>query len=257
MDTSTPRNIGSRLEFFVDEWLIDDMNGVALTMHRPVPREVVMEFDRPWEGPVSLPGIVMDDDGLFKSWYGARSSRGASGQSQDSHTAYAESQDGIRWERPMLGLAEIDGSSENNVIRFVDTDDTHTWEACMEALIRPGLDSNNWTDRNVMMAKGLLETVPGELSVYYGEHFKLPTCRAHRATYRTDGFVSVQAGYGGGELVTRTLTFTGDELVMNFSTSAVGSVRAEIQAPAGRPIEGYELHRSSEIFGDAIEQVVS
>ena len=45
--------------------------------------------------------------------------------------------------------------------------------------------------------------------------------------------------------------------MINYSTSAVGSVRAEIQDADGRPIEGYELHRSSEIFGDAIEQVVS
>ena len=102
MDAS-PRDIGSRLELFVDEWLIDEMDGVALKMHKPVPREVVMEYDRPWEGPVSMPGGVMVDDGKFKTWYAARSSGGASGQSQDSHTAYAESEDGIHWERPALG----------------------------------------------------------------------------------------------------------------------------------------------------------
>ena len=73
----------------------------------------------------------------------------------------------------------------------------------------------------------MLETAPGELSVYYGEHFKRPTCRIRRATYRTDGFVSVHAGYGGGQMVTKSLTFAGDELVMNFSTPAVGGVRAE------------------------------
>ena len=136
-------------------------------------------------------------------------------------------------------------------------DGVHFERRFMEALNRPGIDSNNWIDRNVMMAKGMLETAPGELSVYYGEHFKRPTCRTRRATYRTDGFVSVHAGYGGGQMVTKSLTFAGDELVMNFSTSAVGGVRAEVQDGDGRPIPGYELHKSSEIFGDAIEQVVS
>ena len=102
--------------------------------------------------------------------------------------------------------------------------------------------------------QGMLETAPGELSVYYGERFKRPTCRIRRATYRTDGFVSVHAGYGGGQMVTKSLTFAGDELVMNFSTPAVGGVRAEVQDGDGRPIPGYELHKSSEIFGDAIEQ---
>ena len=33
------RNIGSRLELFVDDWLIDMMEGdVALRLHEPVPR---------------------------------------------------------------------------------------------------------------------------------------------------------------------------------------------------------------------------
>ena len=45
--------------------------------------------------------------------------------------------------------------------------------------------------------------------------------------------------------------------MINYSTSAVGSVRAEVLDAGGRPVEGFELHRSSEIFGDAIEQVVS
>ena len=35
------RNINSRLEPFVDDWLIEKMNGVSLQMHRPIPQEVV------------------------------------------------------------------------------------------------------------------------------------------------------------------------------------------------------------------------
>ena len=433
------RDIGSRLELFVDDWLIERKNGVSLKMHQPVAREIVMKYDRPWEGPVSLPGNVSTEGGLHKMWYAARSEGGASGQSTKSHTAYAESGDGIHWHRPNLGLVEVDGSRANNIIRFVDTDDTHLggiyrdenpnvakgetykaittrkredgrhylraftsedglnwrvldrdplmvapdhnrpynmfegesgffwdellgqyvgyfrgWEPAkegvysdigggvrsirmatspdfrewsqlkfidmgdsqqehlykhtcapyhraphiylmfpwrfvperrldpnwgdlgvsetvfmtsrdgfhferrfMEAFLRPGLDDNNWTDRNMMMTRGMLETAPGELSMYYGEHFRRASCRARRVTIRTDGFVSVNAGYGGGEFVTKPLTFTGDQLIINYSTSAVGSVRVEIQDEAGTPLAGYGLAQSEEIFGDHIERAVS
>jgi len=46
--------IGSRLELFVDEYLIESMDGVTRELHSPQPREVVFVFDQPWElGPCS------------------------------------------------------------------------------------------------------------------------------------------------------------------------------------------------------------
>ena len=51
--------------------------------------------------------------------------------------------------------------------------------------------------------------------------------------------------------------FEGDRLVINFSTSAAGSIRVEIQDEGGTPIEGYLLEDSTEIYGDDIERVVS
>jgi hypothetical protein len=44
--------------------------------------------------------------------------------------------------------------------------------------------------------------------------------------------------------------------VINYSTSAVGSVRVEIQDAGGRPIPGYTLRDSEEIYGDDIERAV-
>ena len=36
-------NIGSRLELFVDDWLIDKMDGVTLGLNNPIPRESVSD----------------------------------------------------------------------------------------------------------------------------------------------------------------------------------------------------------------------
>ena len=67
----------------------------------------------------------------------------------------------------------------------------------------------------------------------------------------------LNAPYAGGELVTKPLTFDGREFVVNYSTSAMGSVRVEIQDAEGNPVEGYRLDQCPEIFGDEIQHVVT
>jgi hypothetical protein len=47
------------------------------------------------------------------------------------------------------------------------------------------------------------------------------------------------------------LEFAGDRLKLNFSTSAAGSVRVEIQDEDGKPIKGFSLADCPEIFGDS------
>ena len=74
---------------------------------------------------------------------------------------------------------------------------------------------------------------------------------------RIDGFVSVQAPLSGGEFVTKPIVFEGKELVMNFSTSAAGSIRVEIQDADGNAIEDFAPADSPQIYGDELERVVS
>jgi len=123
----------------------------------------------------------------------------------------------------------------------------------MEAFIRPGLDQNNWTQRSNMPAWAVVPTGPGEISLYYSENYYHPTSRLLRAKLRTDGFVSVHADYTGGEFVTNPLIFRGKKLIINYSTSAVGSVKVEIQDANGKPYKGHTLADSLELYGDEIE----
>jgi hypothetical protein len=58
-------------------------------------------------------------------------------------------------------------------------------------------------------------------------------------------------------MVTRLFTFSGGELVLNYSTSAAGSIRVEIESPAGDAVPGYSLQEAQEIVGDEIERVVT
>ena len=72
-----------------------------------------------------------------------------------------------------------------------------------------------------------------------------------------DGFVSVAAPMRGGELLTKSIVYDGNELVVNFATSAAGSLQVEIQDFVGKPIEGFTLSDCPAVFGDSIERAVS
>lgn len=65
------------------------------------------------------------------------------------------------------------------------------------------------------------------------------------------------APLGGGSLVTRPLTFSGNRLEINFSTSGAGSVRVEIQDTDGSPIPGFSLNDSIEQIGDELDRTVA
>ena len=44
---SEPDDIGSRLELFVDDWLIDRLSGAQQRLQHPVPQDIALVFDRP------------------------------------------------------------------------------------------------------------------------------------------------------------------------------------------------------------------
>ncbi len=413
--------IGSRLELFVDDFLIDRMDGVQLQLHHPQPQGTALALDSPWEGPVSgYPSIVPTDDG-WRMYF-----RGWPDLDGEAFVCVADSSDGIEWNRPSLGLVEFQGSTDNAIIMsdstmagergahnftpfrdtredvpdderykaltygpdvgerlhslqayssadgihwkpmnegrpvfkagdpkvmldsqnvgfwdetagvyrlygrnwvgpvrhvfmstsddfiewsepqsldFGDTPLEHLytnatvpydraphilmafpkrfvpqrrvvedwkdmglsegvfmtsrdglhWHRHMEAFIRPGLGADRWTERSFMVARGLIPTSEREISVYWMEHYRRPTVRIVRGTVRTDGFVSVNAPYHGGEMVTKPFTFEGSRLVLNASTSAAGSIRVEMQDADGRPLPGLTLADCPEIYGDELE----
>lgn len=412
-------NIGSRLELFADEWLIDRMDGVSLRLHNPTPREVAIVFDVPCEGNTSAYVTVFQDDDLYRMYYRGSEQDFTNNKGLHELTCYAESDDGIYWRKPELNLFEFNGSKKNNIvwigtgnhnftpfkdtnpnakpdekykafgglggdglIAFKSNDGNHWekiqdepvitkgafdsqnlafwnpvtecymdfhrgfkdgvrhimtctskdfinwtepqwvdfgdapfehlytnavtpyyrsphilmgfpkrfspsrkklkdikwdgvsdgvfmtsrdglhWHRWLEAFIRPGLQMERWGQRNNMTAWGIVNTrssipgMPDELSVYSSEAYCMDGNRLRRYTLRIDGFVSVNAPYSGGELLTKPMTFDGKELVINYSTSGVGSVKVEITDKDGKPISGFSLDDCPEIYGDEIKGVV-
>ncbi len=106
--------------------------------------------------------------------------------------------------------------------------------------------------------KSSLEGAPNELSLYAAESYWTGKGSAvRRYTLRLDGFVSVGAPLRGGELLTKPLTFEGDTLHLNFSSSAAGGVRVELQDSGGVPIPGYTLDDCPVVFGDTVDRIVT
>jgi hypothetical protein len=424
-------DIGSRLELFVDNYLIDTLINSTLTLHEPIDKGEVLKFDNPWEGQFSAYCTIIDDAGIFKLYYRGGPLDGKDGSALE-YTCYAQSVDGIHWVKPKLGIFDVNNSKANNIVlansapfthnfspfldknpdadpqqkykslsglertglvAFVSPDGLHwkklqekpviaprphdfdsqnvtfwseaeqkyvcyfrSWaeydkryravarttstdfinwtepvqmdygdtpheqlytnqtspyyraphiyisvgarfmknrqviseeeakelnvnpkyfkdcsdavfmttrggnrytRTFMESFIRPGIGLDNWVSRSNYPALNIIQTGDKEMSVYLNQDYAQPTAHLHRYTLRIDGFASVRAPYKTGEMITKPLRFTGDKMIINFSTSAAGFVKVELLDLDGNKIEGFELENSTEIIGNEIEKRVS
>ena len=145
-----------------------------------------------------------------------------------------------------------------NDIVFTSSRDGFNFDhSFMEAFIRPGLEIENWRERGIYVGRGIVQTSPSMISIYSRQHRYQPTVHIRRYSLRTDGFVSMSAGYSGGEFTTKPFTFDGSDLELNYSTSAVGSMRVEVQDAEGHPQPGFTLDECPEMFADEIEGQVA
>ena len=445
-DENRVNDIGSRRELFVDRGLIDRMTGTELRLQTPIPREVAIRYDLPWEDEFAFYSTLLKDGDTFRLYYRGRYTKPVT-------TCYAESTDGIHWTKPELGLVEFRGSKKNNVILptalqfcpfidsrpgvpeterykansrdprdsgglvgYVSADAIHWrqidekpivpsqfannfdsqnvmfWsqaEQCYvlyarhmadgrrataratskdflhwsgqtlmsysdtgttipsaqlytnqtrpyfraphiyvsmpgriffadqrhvprqddklaaqqrlaavtprvreffeknvntggggvgdvsdavfltsragstrydftfkESFVRPGIGLGHWTTRTNYPASGVVQTSPSEMSFYMQRHYAQKTANLQRMSLRLDGFVALHAPHAGGEMRTQPLTFSGCRLEINYSTSAAGSLRIEMQDVSGKPLPEHSLADCPEIFGDDIERVV-
>jgi hypothetical protein len=133
-----------------------------------------------------------------------------------------------------------------------------------EAFLRPGPQAEGrWMYGDNYQNYGLYETksstagAPNEISMLFSEgYWREELACARRYSMRLDGFVSLNAPFSGGEVITKPLTFTGSELTVNYATSAAGSLRVEIQDSSGNPFPGFSLADTGELVGDSVEQAI-
>jgi hypothetical protein len=450
-----PREIGTRLEMFIDDYLIDRLHGTRLALNEPHPAGEALRFDSPWDGACSGFATILHDNGRYRMYYVGLPMNDTD-EEGGSYVCLAESTDGVHWIKPSLGLVEFQGSKNNNILflpnreepyainfaPFLDqrpgvpaderykavggtwrgggmfvlassdgvhwrkwrekpvfsngafdsqnivfwseleqryvffyrvfsavddylgltkwssigglrtiakttstdlvnwtqpqrmsfgdtpleqfyTNHTHPYfraphlyvgmpmrfvpgrrfltdeqllalkvvpaylnikggsishnipnevsdtvllssrggyrydRTFMEALVRPGTEEGNWVSRNGIAVTGIIQTGPKEMSFFVAQHYAQPTAYVKRFAVRLDGLASVHAPYAGGEMLTKPLIVGGRDLILNYSTSAAGEIRVELQEPDGEPIPGYSLLEGAPIVGDSIAQSVA
>ena len=126
--------IGSTKQLLFDDFLIESLTNAKQGLNPAVKVDdnPILRPERPWEGNFMRPITVFFDpsDQIFKMWYSSSTTTvrlengepvpgGASGiqwNIRGEVMCLATSEDGIRWERPSLGLVEFDGSTDNNIL---------------------------------------------------------------------------------------------------------------------------------------------
>ena len=156
--TEDTHAIGSEPQLFIDDTIISAKRGIVRTLH-PARKlaQPVLQPDRPWEGRrVYIYGSVYydNDASLFRMWYNTRLGRGQQlrapglrGRTGDI-VLYAESADGIHWEKPSLGRHEFDGSLDNNILFFDKHSPTVIIDADAPPEYRFKMAAWNWEEGN-------------------------------------------------------------------------------------------------------------
>ena len=106
--------------FAFDDLSIEGTRGVKLEMIRPDkhPDNPILErgkAEEPDATRTEFPAVIYDN-GLWRMWYVAT---GSHGDWYQALVGYAESDDGITWRKPELGLFEYNGSKRNNLVKTV------------------------------------------------------------------------------------------------------------------------------------------
>ena len=105
---------------FIDDTWIESLDNAVkgVLPAKKVSQQPLIEKDRVWEEEWHIGsyinGIYDDDENIFKMWYGVGRKLSEARGDQADGLAYAVSQDGLNWEKPVLNLFEDSGSKKNS-----------------------------------------------------------------------------------------------------------------------------------------------
>lgn len=159
-----------------------------------------------------------------------------------------------------------------SLLYLIDGIDTNGGGDLQLAFSHDGLAWHRQPERAALIARsnaaGLFPTyvstnepleIGDELWLYYSEangaHPLLPIERAvsqiRAATWRKDGFVSLDAG-DRGTLITPPLAWHGSRLAVNVNVAEGGAARVAVLNAAGQPLPGYDLADCDPLTGDQL-----
>ncbi|MCB0687276.1 MAG: hypothetical protein KDC53_12155, partial [Saprospiraceae bacterium] len=108
-------SIGEDRQLFLDDYIIESKDDLSECLNLPRNEGPVFYFDKPWEGNFSAYCTIIQDGEQFRAYYRGIRDAGSDGREAET-TCVAFSEDGIHWTKPSLGIYDVDGSRDNNVI---------------------------------------------------------------------------------------------------------------------------------------------
>ncbi len=114
----SPAKISNHPQLFLDDVLIAHMADVKRVVQQPRkhPANPLIVQDLPWEKrTIQVYGTVLFDGGLgkYRCWYLASRSPD---DKPEYYMCYAESADGIRWQKPLVGPGRVLGLDRHNIV---------------------------------------------------------------------------------------------------------------------------------------------
>ncbi|MBW3540719.1 MAG: hypothetical protein KY476_10645 [Planctomycetes bacterium] len=105
------------LHLLIDDEEIAHSEGLLRVVNRPKKHGPVLVSDRPWEGERAQAwgSVILEPDGRLRIWYFAFNTERRKDELDRGGYCYAESTDGVHWEKPGLGLVEFRDSKDNNL----------------------------------------------------------------------------------------------------------------------------------------------
>ena len=150
--------IGNKKQLFLDDdFLVSSATKVRKVMNRPrkYPDNPIIVADKAWEKGFGIDGgTVMHDEGVWKMWY--RPVADASNAAVPM--AYALSEDGIHWRKPVQRKIEFEGSRENNLILGASLFDG--WKSHGAKVIKDSPEREKDPEKLYKMFISLLRTEP-------------------------------------------------------------------------------------------------
>ena len=115
-----PIGVAGRKQLLFDRRFMEASEGIRITMNPPVKAGPVLVPDKPWEDfRLTSYFTVVQDGGLCRMYYSCFSKdqwHTPDSWEEHAYLCYAESDDGLAWRKPSLGIVEFEGSKDNNII---------------------------------------------------------------------------------------------------------------------------------------------
>jgi len=123
-------DVGSQKQLFIDHKFIESAEGIKLTVQQPYQtREKLIIADQPWEQGawIGSYSTITKEEKKIKLWYDIRSEWTEAHQNPTlMGIAYAESDDGIHFTKPVLNLIDWNGNRHNNLVMPPNPDQVAT-----------------------------------------------------------------------------------------------------------------------------------